>query len=343
MNFMKNKDLGFDQENIILFFGISENLNKSYKAIQEEINSIPNVISISAAQSFPSAGLSGMNLSLEGSDPSTAFSVKENRIQDNYIKTLGMQIVQGRDFIPDAPADDEGYIINETAARMLGLPNPIDARVMMWRRPGKIIGVVKDYHLTSLRDDIAPLIISRYNPSINNITVKIEEFNKAETINQITSVLQKYDPNYNPHYRYLKDFLLAQYGSEERTFKLILSASILALILSMVGLYALSSYSIANRTKELGIRKILGASLSTLLNLLLTDSTKWVLVANIVALPVGWYFSRKWLNDFTYRIELTPWIFFTAILVTFTIAVLTIAWQIIRAARANPIETLRYE
>lgn len=343
MNFMKNKDLGFDQENIVLFFGISESLNKSYKAVQEDINSIPNVISVSAAQSFPSGGLSGMNLSLEGSDPSTAFSVKENRIQDHYIKTLDMQIVKGRDFMPDAPADDEGYIINETAARMLGLPNPIDARVMMWKRPGKIIGVVKDYHLTSLRDDIDPLVISRYNPSINNITAKIEEFNKVETINQISNVLQKHDPNYNPNYRYLKDFILRQYGSEERTFKLILSASILALILSMVGLYALSSYSIANRTKELGIRKILGASLSTLLKILLADSTKWVFVANIVALPIGWYFSKNWLNDFTYRIELTPWIFITAILVTYSISIITVAWQVFRAARANPVDALRYE
>ncbi|PKP39451.1 MAG: hypothetical protein CVT98_01725 [Bacteroidetes bacterium HGW-Bacteroidetes-15] len=343
MNFMKKKDLGFDQENIVLFFGISESLNKSYKAVQEDISSIPNVVSVSAAQSFPSGGLSGMSLSLEGSDPSTAFSVKENRIQDHYIKTLRMQIVKGRDFMPNAPADDEGYIINETAARMLGLPNPIDARVMMWRRPGKIIGVVKDYHLTSLRDDIDPLVISRYNPSINNITVKIEEFNKVETINQITAVLQKHDPNYNPNYKYLKDFLLKQYGSEERTFKLILSASILALILSMVGLYALSSYSIANRTKELGIRKILGASLSNLLKILLTDSTKWVLVANIVALPIGWYFSKNWLNDFTYRIELTPWIFLSAILLTYSIAVLTVTWQVFRAARANPVDALRCE
>ena len=137
--------------------------------------------------------------------------------------------------------------------------------------------------------------------------------------------------------------LFRSYGSEERTFNLIMSASLIALILSMIGLYALSAYSLANRTKELGVRKILGASLSTLLKLLLADTTKWVLLASIIALPAGWYFAKDWLADFAFRIDIEPWVFISTILITYTIALLTVAGQVLHAARTNPVETLRYE
>ncbi len=344
MRFVKKKDLGFEKENLLIFTGINENLINSYRAVRNEISSIPGVVSVSAAQSLPSGGgYSGMNLYLQEADPSSAFSIKELRVQDSYIETTGMQIVLGRDFIPDSPSDDEGYIINETTAKMLGLENPVDARVVMWKRPGKIIGVIKDYHFASLKENIEPLIITRYNPRMHNYTIRIENFNKTETVSQITEVIQKYEPNYKSNYTYLSDYLNNQYGAEERTFRLILAASALALLLSMIGLYALSAYSLANRTKELGVRKILGASLSTLLRLLLSDSTRWVMVANIIALPVGWYFAKGWLNDFAYRINISPWMFISTILLTYSIAVITIAWQIYRAARTNPVEALRYE
>lgn len=343
IQFMKKKDLGFDHSNVVLFMGLSESLIESYGALINDLKSIPNIASISAAQSYPSASLSGMNLALEGVDPSKAFSVKEHRVQDNYIETMRMQIVKGRDFNPESRADDDGFIINETAARMLGLENPIDARVMMWKRPGKIIGVIKDYHFASLRNNVEPLVISRYNPRMSILTVRIEDFNQSQTIKNIAETLKRYDPNHKPSYKYLSDLLQAQYGSEERTNKLIFSASLIALILSMVGLYALSAYSLANRTKELGVRKILGASIQNLMKLLFTDSTKWVIVANIIALPVGWYFSKEWLSDFAFRIRISPWIFFTAVLITYLIAVITVAWQVYRAARTNPVEALRYE
>ncbi|MFO8023478.1 MAG: FtsX-like permease family protein, partial [Perlabentimonas sp.] len=235
------------------------------------------------------------------------------------------------------------YIINETAARMLGLENPIGAQVVMWRRPGVIIGVVKDYHFTSLKTNIEPLIISRYNSRIYNLTIRIREEDKEETISQIIDIIKKHEPNYIPSHFYLDDFLAKQYGAERRTYKLILSASILALILSMVGLYALSAYSLARRTKELGVRKILGASVKSLYELLIIDSTKWVLIANVIALPVGWYFAKEWLNDFAYRINIEPLIFIAAALSAYTIALLTVLWQIVKAARANPAEALRYE
>ncbi len=343
IEFMKHKDLGFDQENVVLFLGLSERLIESYKALTNEIKTIPEIVSVSAAQSYPSASLSGMNLAIEGADPSQAISVKEHRVQDNYIETMRMQIVHGRDFIPDSKADDEGYIINETAALMLGLENPIDTRVVMWRRPGKIIGVIKDYHFASLRNNIEPLVISRYNPRMNLLTIRLSGANQSQALKSISDILTRYDPNHTPSYKFLSDLLQKQYGSEERTFRLILSASIIALILSMVGLYALSAYSLANRTKELGIRKILGASINNLIKLLFSETTKCVLVANIVALPIGWLVANGWLNDFAYRVEIKPWVYAASAISTYLIAIITIAWQVNRAARNNPVEALRYE
>lgn len=343
LRFMKRKDLGFTPQNVVIFFGLTENLIAGYNSLTNDLEAIPNVISVSGAQSFPSAGFSGMNLALEGEEPTSAFSVKEHRVQDNYIETMQMQLVDGRDFRPNSPADNEGYIINETAAKMLGIENPIGARVMMWKRPGKVIGVIKDFHFASLRNNIEPMVISRYNPRMHNLTIRIDEKNKAESVKRIIETITKHEPGYSPSYSYLDDILMAQYGSEEKTFNLILSASIVALILSMIGLYALSAYSLANRTKELGVRKILGANAPSLMNLLLIDTTKWVLVASLVALPAGWIFAKDWLTDFAYRIDISPWYLVLAIAGTYSIALITVTGQILRAVSTNPVVTLRYE
>jgi putative ABC transport system permease protein len=343
VRYMKSKDLGFDKENVVLFFGINDRLSNSYQAIRTDLLSNPNIIQVAGSQHIPGATLAGMNLYLEGSDQSTAFNISEHRVKDYYIETLDMKIVKGRSFNPNSLADDDGYIINETAARMMGMDDPIGQRVVMWRRPGTIIGVVSDYHFASLRDNIDALIISRYNERVTNLTIRISPNNRSETLSQIEEIIKKYEPNYQSSYTFLDDFLARQYRAEEKTFKLILSASILALILSMVGLYALSAYSISRRTKELGVRKILGASLLKLSQLLLNDTTKWVLVANIIALPIGWYLAKGWLADFAYKTDIKPWVYAVSIASTYVIAILTIAWQVLRAARSNPIEALRYE
>jgi putative ABC transport system permease protein len=343
MKFVREKDLGFKKENVVLFFGITSQIAKSYNTIVNDLKSMPNVHSVSAAHSYPGAGLSGMNLRLEEADASQAFSIKENRVHDYYIETLGMQIVEGRDFIPNQQTDDDSYIINQTAARMLGIENPVGARVIMWRRPGTIIGVVKDYHFASLRDNIEPLIISRYNKGIGNISVRIDAKNKRETVKQISDHLAEYDHNYNLRYEFLEDNIDNLYGSEKRTFKLILSASLIAIFLSMVGLYALSSYTLENRKKEVSIRKILGASIQTIYGLLTLDSTKFVLIANLIALPIGWYFAKDWLNNFAFRVDIEPWVFIVTILSTYIVALLTIIWQIVKTSNTNPVEALRYE
>ncbi|MDX9846328.1 MAG: ABC transporter permease [Tenuifilaceae bacterium] len=343
VRFMNSKDLGFDKENVVVFFGITEKLSNSYHTIRDEILSNPNVIQLSGAQHLPGSTLAGMNLYTEGSDPSSAFSIKENRVQDYYLETLNMKIVEGRNFNPNSSADDDSYIINQSAARMLGVENPIGQRVVMWRRPGTIIGVVSDYHFASLRENIEPLIISRYNKRVTNLTIRINSHNRNETLSQIEETIKKYEPNYQSSFTFLDDYLARQYKDENRSFKLILSASILAIILSMVGLYALSAYAISRRTKELGVRKILGASVSNLSQLLLSDTTKWVLLANIIALPIGWFVANGWLSDFAYRIEIKPWVFAASAAITYLIALATIAWQVYRAANNNPVKALRYE
>jgi putative ABC transport system permease protein len=343
LRFIQKKDLGFDKQNVVLFFGLGERVVESFQVLSNDIRAIPGVISVSAAQSYPSSALSGMSLALEGSDPSKAFSIKEHRVQDYYLETLGMQIVNGRNFIPGSLSDDDGYLINEAAARILGVDNPIDAKVILWRRPGKIIGVVKDFHFESLRETVEPLVISRYNKRMSNLTIRIESSNKAKTIVDITETIKRVDSGYKPSYQFLDDILRKQYGSEERTFRLIFAASVIAIILSMIGLYALSAYAVTKRTKELGIRKILGASGTSLLGLLVGDTTKWVIIANIIALPISWYFAEAWLRDFAFRININPEFFIVTLLLTTAISFVTIGWQVYRATKSNPVDALRYE
>ncbi|HPF94181.1 MAG TPA: hypothetical protein PLV65_09590, partial [Tenuifilaceae bacterium] len=337
------KDLGFEKEDVIIFSNLTESIIGSYSTIRQELLTNPSIESVSGAQSLPGGGLSGMNLYLEGADPSTAFSIKENRIQDYYIETLMMKIVEGRDFIPNSVVDNDSYIINQSAAKMLGVSNPIGKKVVMWQRPGTIIGVVKDYHLKSLRDEIEPLIISRYNPRMHNFTIRLTENSNKQTVEWIENTLKKHDPNYKSSNYYLSDFLMMQYRSEKQTYKLILSASILAIIISIVGLYALSAFAIARRTKEIGIRKILGSSVSKIATVLIADTTKWVMIANIIAIPVAYFLANEWLNGFAYRISIEVWIPVATIATTFTIALLTIVWQAIKASHVNPIVSLRYE
>ncbi len=343
MRYFNKKDLGFEKEDVIIFSNLTESIIGSYSTIRQELLTNPSIESVSGAQSLPGGGLSGMNLYLEGADPSTAFSIKENRIQDYYIETLMMKIVEGRDFIPNSVVDNDSYIINQSAAKMLGVSNPIGKKVVMWQRPGTIIGVVKDYHLKSLRDEIEPLIISRYNPRMHNFTIRLTENSNKQTVEWIENTLKKHDPNYKSSNYYLSDFLMMQYRSEKQTYKLILSASILAIIISIVGLYALSAFAIARRTKEIGIRKILGSSVSKIATVLIADTTKWVMIANIIAIPVAYFLANEWLNGFAYRISIEVWIPVATIATTFTIALLTIVWQAIKASHVNPIVSLRYE
>ncbi len=229
---------------------------------------------------------------------------------------------------------------------MFGYSSPQEAigkRFKQWGREGKIIGVMKDFHFRSLQEVIKPLSMRIEPNACNLVSVKVYGSNLPKTIASIENKWKSIIPNKPFSYFFLDDYFDKQYRSEERFGKLFLNFAVLAIFISCLGLLGLASYSTIQRTKEIGIRKAMGASVSNIVNLLSKDFLKLVLISFVIAAPIAWYFMHSWLKDFAYHIDITGWIFLFAGVTALLIALFTISFQAIRAAVANPVKSLRTE
>jgi putative ABC transport system permease protein len=264
----------------------------------------------------------------------------------DYIKQYDLQLVAGRAFSKDFPTDStQAMIINESAARLLGYQSPQDAvgrNFDQWGRKGKIIGVLKDFHYKSLQQKITPLTM-RIEPWVGMISIKVSTHNLQQTIRAIEKKWNEVIPNRPFEYHFLNDFFNNQYHAEVNFGNLFFNFAILAIFISCLGLLGLSSYSTIQRTKEIGVRKVLGASVSNIINLLSMEFIKLVLIAFLIAAPAVWYCMNKWLQDFAYHTSISWWVFVLAGSGSIIIAFITISFQAIKAAIANPVKSLRTE
>jgi putative ABC transport system permease protein len=258
-----------------------------------------------------------------------------------------MKVVAGRAFSRDFMTDTtQAMVLNEAAVKMFGYTSPeqaIGKQFKQWGREGKIIGVIKDFHFRSLQQPIKPLSMRIEQGNMDYLSVSL---NTASLQSAMATIEKKYQatiPNRPYSYYFLNEFFNRQYKTEENFGRLFLDFSLLAIFISCLGLLGLASYSTTQRTKEIGIRKVLGASVPNILNLLSIDFLKLVLISFLVAVPVAAYFMHKWLNDFAYRINLSWWVFALAMFIAMTVAFLTIAFQALKAATTNPTKSLRTE
>jgi len=342
---MRNQDLGFNKEQTIV---INTNFDKNKDAFKQALASVPGIISTSASSSVP------------GSWHTSAYSEMQNKAGDlqktnldlyfvdfDYINQYQLKFVAGRPFSKDFKTDStQAMVINESAARSLGYNSPQDAvgrNYSQWGSKGKIIGVLKDFHYHSLQQDIRPLTM-RYEPwALGLISIKVSPANLQATIRAIESKWNLIIPNRPFDYSFLDASFDKQYRAEDRFGNLFTNFAVLAIFILCLGLLGLASYSTIQRTKEIGVRKVLGASVSNIVNLLSLDFIKLVLVAFVLATPVGWFTMNLWLKDFAYRISITWWVFILAALMAMLVAFFTISFQAIRAALANPVKSLRTE
>ena len=235
------------------------------------------------------------------------------------------------------------YIINETGAAVLGYESAIGKKFSLWDTEGTIIGVARDFHINSLHEQIEPLII-KANPRWNSLVfVKISSNNIRSVIAKIEEIYQRMNPDYPFQFHFLDAEYENIYLSEKKTGKLFQYFSFLAIFISCLGLFGLSSFMAEQRTKEIGIRKVLGAKVSVILLQLLRDFTKWVLIANVIAWPIGYYAMKQWLKNFAYQTDFDWSIFLLSGVITLLIAVTTVGFKSLRAATANPVDSLRYE
>jgi ABC-type antimicrobial peptide transport system permease subunit len=345
LQFIQEKDLGFDKAQL-LYVRMGGNLRAKSSLLKEDLQKLSFVEAVSASTSNLVNTANESNIEYEGQTNSDDFLITQMMTDPDFIPLAGMKMVHGRNFSYQTKADTAGFIINEEAAKRMGYTggSAIGKKVKFWGLDGSIIGVAKDFHFRPLNVPIAPLII-RYRPLefYFNLLVKVKPNQVNQLVETLPTLYNKYEAETPLQYGFVEEGLNKQYWQEQKMGKIVLYFSCLSIFIACLGLFGLAAFSAETRTKEIGIRKILGASILQITTLLSKDFLKLVLIAFVIASPIAYYFMDKWLADFAYRITISWWIFAVAGVSAVLIALITVGWQSIKAAVANPVKSLRSE
>jgi ABC-type antimicrobial peptide transport system permease subunit len=344
VDYMRNRKLGLDKEQVV-YIPIRSELAEKYDPLKIELLKSAGIRNVAASSNIPTYGviLTLDYISWEGKDPDDIKVLHVTSTGYDFIETLNMEIIEGRSFSEEHPSDENAVVINETARKIIGMENPVGKKLMLRDTELPIIGIVKDYHFRSLHSEIEPLLLVN-DPSLYRfILIKLESRDIPTTLASIESTWMAFFPDTPFEYHFLDEAYGKLYRTEQRMGTLFNYFTGLAIVISCLGLFGLASFMAEKRTKEIGIRKVLGASVSGVVILLNREFIKWVLIANVVAWPVAYYAMSKWLQGFAYRTNMGIWIFALAALAAFAIAVVTVSFQSIKAALANPADSLRYE
>ena len=310
----------------------------------------PGIKGVTFTQTLPTNINWGSDFDFEGRGNNEFVTFYYSQVDYDYVDVFDMEITAGRNFSREITTDAVGggaFILNETAVKHLGWEDPIGKRIGFpeGENMGTVIGVVKDFNCHSLHFPAEPavLILNTQPWNIYFLSIKVRPENMIQTLGAIENVWEKHSGGYPFEYYFLDDAYDSLYKSEIRLNIFFRLFTLIAIFISSLGLFGLASFTAERRTKEIGIRKVLGASVPSIVILISRGFTKWVLLANIIAWPAAYYFMNKWLQNFAYRIEPSVWIFILSALTALGIAVLTVSYQSIKAAMANPIDSLRYE
>ncbi len=345
LRFVNNKNLGFDKENVIYMSQVG-NLSEKYEAFRNELLTRPGVGNVCRTSSTPAAIWSIIRgLEWEGKENDDNVSFSFAAIDFDYLETMGMDLVEGRNFSREFGTDSNNYIFNETAIKLMGFEdNPVgrtfglDSDYL-----GKIIGVVKDFNSLPLTHEIEPLMMIIYPDFYRLVMIRIEPENTQTTLAGIEEVWNDHMPDFPFEYNFLDQRLERMYRNESRIGSLALAFTILAILITCIGLFGLASHTAQQKTREIGIRKVFGATVNSVIYLFVKSFAIWVLLANIIAWPLAYYFINDWLKNFAYRVDINWLIFIYSALAALGIAILTVAYQSFVAARKNPVDAIRYE
>lgn len=342
INFINTKNLGYDKDNVLTFANEGK-LESGLETFLEEVKKMPGVI---AASSFGHdlTGNHGGTTGLYWDGKQEGDRVEFGNLEVDYglIDMLGFEMKEGRTFSKAYGADTTKIIFNEAAIQAMGLKNPIGKTVKLWGEERQIIGVAKNFHFASLYETVGPCFFLCY-PNLDNILVKIKAGMEQETITQLQQFYQSFNNGLAFEYRFLDEDYQTLYASERRVGILSRFFAGIAILISCLGLFGLAAFTAERRLKEIGIRKILGASNLGIIRLLSGDFTRMVFIAILIALPISYMISKSWLDNFAYRIDLKVWFFLAAGLLTIVIAWFTVGMQTFRAANVNPIQCLKEE
>ena len=355
--YLNDKDLGFNKEQVV-YFQVRDSLSsnpRTLEAFKSELKRSANVLSVTSGYGLPGDRFAGdgINVGSEQKEhPANVFIGDED-----YVKTLGLRIIAGRDFSREMSTDvREAFLINETAVKEFGYGTPEKAigQPMSWNewdpadslhpvKKGKVIGVVQDFHYKSLHEKVTASVIQLYPQVAYTVAAKLKTADMKSTIAFINSVWNKYVQTYPLDYQFMDESYGVMYNSEEKLSELLWIFTVMAIVVGCMGLFGLAAFSAEQRTKEIGIRKVLGANVLSIVGLLSKRFFILIVIASLIAFPIAWWAMNNWLKDFPYRIVISWWMFALAIIAAVAIALLTVSFQSIKAAVANPVRSLRTE
>jgi putative ABC transport system permease protein len=351
LNYIQSHKIGYNRDQVLVLHNIY-NLNGKIKTFRNELINIPGVTNatvgdLPTATSFDTEGW----FRDAGFDATKAVVLTNFYVDENYVPTLGMDMQQGRNFSKDFPSDSAGVILNEAAIKILGFKDPFKETLYrpnyhqdgtITPSPYHVVGVIKDFNFSSMHQNVGPLII-QLSDNYQNIAVRVNTKNISSVISSAESKWKSMAPGQPFSYTFMDADFDKIYTAEQQTGKLFITFALFAIFIGCLGLFGLVTYAAEQRTKEIGIRKVLGASVSGIVGMLSKDFAKLVLIASLIAFPVAWWAMNKWLQSFAYRTNISWWIFIVASLAAIMIALLTVSFQAIKAAIANPVKSLRTE
>ncbi|OOQ61850.1 ABC transporter permease [Mucilaginibacter pedocola] len=347
LHYMQNKKLGYDKEQVLVI-NDAYTLGNNLDAFKQQLLQDKRVMNATITSDVPVAFADGTQVYVKPekeTDGRQEVHANIYHIDESYLPTMGMSMAKGRNFLAAYPADSASVLVNEAMVRDLGLgkSDPIGRTIVRsGQREFKIVGVVKDFHYSSAKEKIAPLMML-YGHSNGSVIIKAKTADLSGLIEVAKNQWNEYKAEGPFSYTFLDDQFAKLYVAEQRTGKIFTGFAVIAVIIASLGLFGLAAFSIRQRVKEIGIRKVLGASSGTITGMLSTEFLKLVIIAIVVSVPVTWYAMHKWLQDFAYRIDISPWVFVMAGIIAVVVAFVTVSFQSVKAALANPIKSLRSE
>lgn len=344
MEYMQTKNLGYNRDNL-LYIPIEGDLIKKYDLFKEEVGKMPGIQSVSKMKESPTViGHTKDDIGWVGKDPNLITPFADATVGYDFVKTMKLKLKDGRDFSRNFSTDSVGYMVNEEAVKKIGYQNPVGQPLSWGSRQGKIIGVLKDFHFNSMHEAIEPLVIRlSENQTWGTILVRVEAGKTKQVIAALEKICKDLNPNFSFTYQFSDQEYSKLYNSEQVVSRLSGYFAFLAIFISCMGLLGLIMFTAEQRVKEIGIRKILGASVSSLFTLLSSEFLVLVVIALLVASPIAWYAMNKWLQGFAYHTLIQWWVFAFSAGLIMLIALATVSFQAARSALINPVKSLRNE
>lgn len=345
VHYLRGHDVGFDRENIV-YFGIGTRFRNNFDTIKTELLNHVNILNVTLTDIAPYRWMSNAGYGDVHWEGKTSQQVKMvmTSVDYDYLDTFCLKMSRGRFFSRVYSTDaSDAYVVNQAAVRAMEMEDPIGKELKIWDSSRKIIGVIEDYHFESLRNEIIPMAMRIDTGWYNQACIRIAPVGISETLAFLESKWKDIYPEYPFEYRFLDETIASQYRSEQATGKVVTVFTILALFISCLGIFGLSSYTAEQRTKEIGIRKVLGANVASIIRYISKEFVLLVVLSNVIIWPFAYFALKRWLQTFAYRVSISWWMFLLTGAAVLLASLLTVSWQIIRAATADPVDSLRYE